>query len=367
MPLARLDRGRFLCARPSPAGVAFDSAAFVGPFLYASSGTDVWRTAFREPRAGWTRLLAVVELAAPLLEPLVLMGTETDLYARGRDSHGMWFVVHINKEDGCASPVRRGLSHIFAAATRFYEIVGRPTPVVRVRGADDALLEEHYIALRSVLVCRPDYLTCRVPLPESALGWCVSHVADDVVVLTDPDGGVAHYRPSTMLAVSHAAGAPPRERRLPLSPRVFLASWDACGSFFRSADPERGLPLPVRVVGRRCRVINRGSQGSFAVAVVQEHPYPSWARVRSNAHCSVVLLGHMHGDVSGDHIAGGDGQGKLALFWHVPLGTSLDILLGPASGARASNIDKALRLGPVRVLLGQLLGAHEERQLAGPR
>jgi hypothetical protein len=108
-------------------------------------------------------------------------------------------------------------------------------------------------------------------------------------------------------------------------------------------------------------VINRGSQGSFAVAVVQEHPYPSWARVRSNAHCSVVLLGHMHGDASGDYIAGGGGQGKLVLFWRVPLGTSLDILLGSGRerDARAPNASlvKALRLGTVRVLLGQLLGA----------
>ena len=87
-------------------------------------------------------------------------------------------------------------------------------------------------------------------------------------------------------------------------------------------------------------------------------------RVRKNAHCSLVLLGHPAGDVSGDYIAGADGQGKLALFWHVPLETSLDILLGAASGARErdarasnSNLVKALRLGTGRVLLGQLLGA----------
>ena len=128
-------------------------------------------------------------------------------------------------------------------------------------------------------------------------------------------------------------------------------------------DPdEPGLPLPERVFGQQCRAIKDGS----AIAVHEDPPHDG-VRVRKNAHCSLVLLGHPAGDVSGDYIAGADGQGKLALFWHVPLGTSLDILLGPASGARASNIDKALRLGPVRVLLGQLLGAHEERQLAGPR
>jgi hypothetical protein len=237
----------------------------------------------------------------------------------------------------------------------------RPGRARQRAGAGDALLEAHIVEDNSVLVVRPGSVTYRVPLPESASGWFLSYIADDVVVLTDRAGRAVHYRPSTQLATSHSMG--PRYH-FPLSPRLAIPAVHEYETFFRSTDPERGLPLPVRVVGRRCRVINRGSQGSFAVAVVQEHPYPSWARVRSNAHCSVVLLGHMHGDVSGDHIAGGDGQGKLALFWHVPLGTSLDILLGAASGARErdarasnSNLVKALRLGTVRVLLGLLLGA----------
>jgi len=125
-------------------------------------------------------------------------------------------------------------------------------------------------------------------------------------------------------------------------------------------DPdEPGLPLPERVFGQQCRAIKDGS----AIAVHEDPPHDG-VRVRKNAHCSLVLLGHPAGDVSGDYIAGADGQGKLALFWHVPLGTSLDILLGAASGARErdarasnSNLVKALRLGTVRVLLGLLLGA----------
>ena len=125
-------------------------------------------------------------------------------------------------------------------------------------------------------------------------------------------------------------------------------------------DPdEPGLPLPERVFGQQCRAIKDGS----AIAVHEDPPHDG-VRVRKNAHCSLVLLGHPAGDVSGDYIAGADGQGKLALFWHVPLETSLDILLGAASGARErdarasnSNLVKALRLGTVRVLLGLLLGA----------
>ena len=184
-----------------------------------------------------------------------------------------------------------------------------------------------------------------MPLPESASGWFLSYIADDVVVLTDRAGRAVHYRPSTQLATSHSMG--PRYH-FPLSPRLAIPAVHEYETFFRSTDPERGLPLPVRVVGL-CRETKDGS----AIAVRDD---AGWAHVRKNAHCTVVLLGHMHGDASGDYIAGGGGQGKLVLFWRVPLGTSLDILLGSGRerDARAPNASlvKALRLGTVRVLLG---------------
>jgi len=320
---------------------------------------DVWRTAFREPRAAWTRLLTVELENRGRGRPrkLALKGTETDLYACGYVI-GEWAVVHINTDNGRVNGVRYGVQFFCAAATRFYEGIGIHVPGARicVRGAGDALLEVHTVQSRSVLVARPGFATYSVPLPESASGWFLRHITDDVVVLTDRDGGAGravHYRPSTQLATSHAVG--PRYH-LPLSPRLAIPAAYDYETFFRSTDPERGLPLPARVVGL-CRETKDGS-------AIQVQEDSGRARVRKNAHCTVVLLGHMHGDVSGNYIAGGDGQGKLALFWHVPLGTSLDILLGSASGARErdarasnSNLVKALRLGTVRVLLGQLLGA----------
>ena len=355
MPLARFDNGRFFWTRPPPAGVAFDSAVFVGRFLYASSGMDVWRTAFREPRAAWTRLLAVEVNDGWFGRPrtLRLLGTETVLYACGRVRDD-WSVMHIYTEDGRAVHVRYGVRWVYAAATRFYEGTGTHALGARicVRGAGDALLEVHTVQSRSVLVARPGSDSFAVPLPVDVDGAYITCVANDVICMVG-GAGVMHYWISTRLAVSRVGW------QRYLSPRLFLHSSDVCGTFYRSTDPERRLPLPERVSGYQCRV---AEDGPGAVIAVNESR--DWARVRKNAHCTLVWPGHKQGDVSGDYIAGADGQGKLALFWHVPLGTSLDILLGAASGARErdarasnSNLVKALRLGTVRVLLGLLLGA----------
>jgi len=367
MPLARFDNGRFFWTRPAPAGVVFDSATFVGPFLYASSGMDVWRTAFREPRAAWTRLLTV-ELEDPYRgrpRKLGLQSTETDLYACGYVQGG-WSVVHI-REDGRAGVARHGLADTFATATRFYEESSRYALGLRiyVRGAGDTLLEVHTVERRSVLVARPGSDSVAVPLPDDvdARMWSLPRVADDVIVLMGAAGGDVHYRPSTQLAASHAG---PRDRlRYPLSPRLFLGPKNVGEAFFRetffrSMDPdEPGLPLPVRVCGYQCRVVK--DDGPRAIIAVQEDSNRDGVSVHKNAHCTVVRLGHVRGDVSGDYIAGAAGRCKLALFWHVPLETSLDILLGAGRERDASasnfNLVHALRLGTVRVLLGLLLGA----------
>jgi len=221
MPLARFDNGRFFWTRPPPAGVAFDSAVFVGRFLYASRGMDVWRTAFREPRAAWTRLLAVEFNDGWFGRPrtLRLLGTETDLYACGRVRDD-WSVMHIYTEDGRAVHVRYGVRWVYAAATRFYEGTGTHAPGARIcmRGAGDALLEVHTVQSRSVLVARPGFATYSVPLPEDVDGRYIACVADDVIVLSG-DAGVMHYWISTQLAAG-----PPARARLPRSPRLFLDS-----------------------------------------------------------------------------------------------------------------------------------------------
>ena len=219
--LARFDNGRFLCVRPPPTGVTFDSAVFVGRFLYASSGMDVWRTAFREPRAAWTRLLTVELENRGRGRPrkLALKGTETDLYACGYVI-GEWAVVHINTDNGRVNGVRYGVQFFCAAATRFYEGIGIHVPGARVcvRGAGDALLEVHTVQSRSVLVARPGFATYSVPLPEDVDGRYIACVADDVIVLSG-DAGVMHYWISTQLAAG-----PPARARLPRSPRLFLDS-----------------------------------------------------------------------------------------------------------------------------------------------